>query len=119
MTERLDFLTPAEQMAFEAAMRILEGRRRLLILIVPETASDELAKRLTTWSNYILDTKLIPPIPVPATRQGDGLICPYCGIGIKARFPQDISIHKEDCEWRVAMKRWALAQVQIDKEERR
>lgn len=110
-------LTPEELNALAAAMKLLGKNHRLMFQIIPEKASAELCKRLTSWVNFVLDTGLLPPMVTIAQRSGDGLVCPYCGVGIKAHFPnKDILKHKEDCLWREAVKRWSLTQVQITKE---
>lgn len=117
--EEISFLEPEEQEALERAVKVLSKRRRIMLTIVPEGASEELCKRVTTWTDYILDTGLLPPIPIPATLKGDYLTCPYCGVSIDAQFPKKLHVHKEGCDWRQAVQRWAYANMVIDGEEGR
>lgn len=119
MSQDLSFLDPEQAGALKTALKILSGQRRIMLTLVPEHASNELCKRVTTWIGFILDTGLLPPMAVPATKVGDGLHCPYCGAGIHATFPKRLSVHKPDCEWRQAVERWSYANVQIDKEHNR
>jgi hypothetical protein len=92
------------------ALTLLAKNRRLLLILVPESATDKFVAKLTSWSNFCLDTKLIPPLYVPAVKQGDGLICPYCG----SPASQNIDMHGRSCEWRKATERWAFSQIEID-----
>ena len=94
------------------ALALLGKNRRLLLILIPENATDEFVARLTTWSNFCLDTKLLPPIWLPVVKEGNGLLCPYCG----SYATQKVKAHKLNCEWRVALERWGGAQLQIDEE---
>jgi hypothetical protein len=94
------------------ALVLLTKNRRLMLILVPENAPDEFVARLTAWSNFCLDTKLIPPLWLPVAKQGDGLVCPYCA----GKPGQHLDFHEKDCEWRKAAERWGGAQLQIDEE---
>ena len=94
------------------ALALLGKNHRLLIILVPENAPDKFVAQLTTWSNFCLDTKLLPPIWLPVVKQGDGLVCPYCS----SKPSQHLEFHEHGCEWRMAMERWGGAPLQIDAE---
>jgi hypothetical protein len=105
-----ELLTDAER----DALALLAQNQRLLITIVPKDIPDRFMARLTAWQNFVLDTKLLPPLFLPAerSRTGDGLVCPYCG----APASQKLDMHAKDCEWAEAAIRWGGAQLQIDEE---
>lgn len=94
------------------ALQLLAKNRRLLVILVPASASDEFVARLTAWSNFCLDTKLLPPLWLATSKEGDGLVCPYCGLPSM----RTIEGHAPDCEWAQAAVRWGGAQIQIDEE---
>ena len=102
------FLTPEES----NALGLLGKSHRLLIVIVPKDVPDRFVAHLTAWSNFALDTRLIPPIPLAVIRKGDGLVCPYCG----TKATTGITAHDLECEYRKAFTRWGMAQIQIDEE---
>lgn len=95
-----------------AALALLAENHRVMVILIPEDVPDEFAARLTTWSNFILDTKLMPPVALPVVKRGDGLVCPYCGVPAS----QAPDAHASDCDWREAIVRWAAAQMQIEEE---
>lgn len=101
-------LTPEEQ----DALATLAKHNRIMVVLVPEDATDVFAARLSAWVNFALDTRLPLPLALPVTRKGDGLVCPYCD----QPAAQAPSLHLPTCEWRQAVERWAGAQVQIDEE---
>jgi hypothetical protein len=94
------------------ALQVLAKNQRLFVILVPENATDKFVAQLTSWTNFCLDTKLIPPLWVPATKQGNGLACPYCG----SFASQNLDMHERSCEWRIATERWAHAQIQIEED---
>lgn len=94
------------------ALALLAEHHRLSIMIVPEDVTDEFMARLTTWNNFVMDTKLLPPLTVPGSMKGDGLVCPYC----EQPASQNIQLHLPTCAWKKAVTRWAMSQIQIDEE---
>lgn len=96
----------------EAALALLAENRRLLITIVPNDIPDRFMAKLTVWQNFCLDTRLLPPLWIAATRKGDGLVCPYCGVPASAH----LNLHLLDCEWREGAMRYGAAMLQIDEE---
>lgn len=103
-----DILSPEEL----DAMELLSKNHKLLVILVPKGVPDDFSARLTTWSNYILDTRLIPPLPVPVAQKGDGLVCPYC----EAPATTQIDAHVPGCIWVTAVTRWGAAQMEIEEE---
>jgi hypothetical protein len=98
--------------AEQDALKLLADKGRLLVIVVPEDAPDGFVARLTTWSNYILDTKIMLPLPTPVVRKGNGLVCPYCNLPATS----EPRLHGIDCDWREAILRWSAAQLQIAEE---
>ena len=96
----------------EDALVTLSRNQRLMVLLVPNDVPDRFVAQLTTWTNFILDTKILLPIPLPVTKKGDGLVCPYC----HSIASQNVDVHAVTCDWRQAVIRWANAQMQIDKD---
>lgn len=94
------------------ALAHLAKNRRLLVILVPKDVPDEFVARLTTWSNFALDTRLMPPLAIPVTKRGDGIVCPYCGVPAN----KNLELHAPDCLWRTAMTRWAQAQISIERQ---
>lgn len=96
------------------ALRVLAERNRLLVTIVPEGASDRFVASLSVFVNYLLDIQLLPVLPLPAVKSGDGLVCPYCGVPASTK--PEYENHAPDCRFRQAIERWAAASMQIDQE---
>jgi hypothetical protein len=103
-----DLLTGEET----AALQLLAKNKRLIIILAPKDAPDRFLAQLTTWSNFALDTRLIPPNPLPVVRKGDGLVCPYCG----TKATNGITAHDPECDYRQAFMRWGAAQIEIDEQ---
>lgn len=104
------FLTEAEG----KALKLLAKNHRLLITLVPKNIPDGFMARLTVWQNFVLDTKLLPPLFVPAERSktGDGLVCPYCGVPATVH----LDLHLPTCEWQLGAHRYAGGMIGIDEE---
>jgi hypothetical protein len=102
-----DELLTAEEMA---ALQLLAQNHRLLIILVPNGVPDRFVAQLTSWSNFALDTRLLPPNPLPVARKGDGLVCPYCG----TKATSGITAHDLKCDYRQAFTRWGMTQIEID-----
>ena len=96
------------------AIALLSKNHRLAITIVPKDVPDGFMARLTVWQNFVLDTKLLPPLFLPATksRHGDGLVCPYCG----SPASQHLDLHSRDCEWRLAAERFGAGMLQVEED---
>lgn len=94
------------------ALQVLAKNRRLMIVLVPESATDRFVAKLTSWVNYVLDVKMEAPLPHPIKVEGDGLTCPYCGVPASMEY----QLHKPDCTWRQAIIRWASSQTQIERD---
>lgn len=96
-----------------AALDVLSKNHRMAVILIPDRLQGKFAARASSWMNFVLDTGLLPPLPIPIAEDGDGLTCPYCGSVAN----QNIEMHALDCTWRKAVWRWGAAQLDIDNDE--
>lgn len=94
------------------ALAHLAKNRRILVILVPADIPDGFVASLTAWSNFALDTRLMPPLALPVVKRGNGIVCPYCGVPAN----KNLELHAPDCLWRAAMTRWAQAQIAIQEQ---
>ncbi len=108
-------MTPKLGPKERAAIKLLAERARLMVALVPEGVPDEFCMKLTAFVNYLLDVRMLPSLPMPAVKVGDGMSCPYCHVRVTTD-PASFSDHLQACDFRKAIERWAMGNMQIDSE---
>lgn len=107
-------ITPELAAAIRRVAELSKGD--VMITMVPPGATTEFCDRLRAYVSFLLDVRLPGPMVLPAVKQGSGLICPYCAAPVRSTKMTSLDDHARKCEFRIAITRWAMEGMAMDKE---